>query len=417
MNIAPRLLPARDRGPSPLDKTGIRARNRGMLLRAIWSQPATSRADLARATGMSRSATSALVEELLTSGLVEETGQGVSSGGRRPTMLTFVDDAFHIIGVDMGSTHISLAVTDLRGRVVHWRTTQCETRDNPGVALERIGSMIDSAMVATELSPEALLGIGLSVPSPVDPQDPGQLPPLFLPAWHGVDLMEALDRPAGVRLLIDNDANLGALAESWWGAGQDSSDLAFIKLGTGIGAGFVVEGHIFRGHGGMAGEIGHLVIDPHGPKCVCGLRGCLVTFIGTPALLAAARARRADAPDSMLPADPDLSALIAAVRHGDRLARAIIAEGAERLGMAVSGLLNLMNPATVVLGGELATVGDALLHPLRACVQQRSVWTAVAHSRIVASQLGEQDVALGAATQVLQWALVRPERFPVGWRV
>ncbi|MEZ4472839.1 MAG: ROK family protein [bacterium] len=200
------------------------------------------------------------------------------------------------------------------------------------------------------------------------------------------------------------------------GAGRDGDDLAFVKLGTGIGAGFIVRGHVFRGHGGTAGEIGHLVIDPHGPACVCGLQGCLTTFAGTPAILAAAARARASAPASLLPDGPlTLPVLLAAVREGDPVARQVIGQIAERLGVALAGLLNLLNPKTVVLGGELATLGEALLHPVQAAIQQRSVWTAVANSRIVTSQLGERDVALGAATQIIQVALADPARFPVRW--
>ncbi len=398
-----------------LDSGSMRVRNRGMLLRRIWTHRTTSRAALARETGLSRSAVSALVESLIDVGLVHESGQGVSKGGRRPTLITFNDDAFLVIGVDLGATHVSVAGTNLRGEVRHWRRADIATQADPQGALAAVRRLV--AEVRAEAGPEAeLLGVGVAMSSPVNPADPGRYPPLFLPAWQGVDLLRDLDLPGDPPLFIDNDANLGALAESWWGAGQDGADLAFIKLGTGIGAGFVVDGHIFRGHGGAAGEIGHLVIDPAGPRCVCGLQGCLATFVGTPALLAAAEARRDAEPGSLLPTGPlGLKAVIQAVQAGDPLARSVIQDVAGRLGLALAGLLNLMNPKTVVLGGELATVGDALVHPLRASVLQRSVWTAVANSRIVVSRLGERDVALGAATKVLQAALMHPAQFPVQW--
>lgn len=401
--------------PVRMDSMSMRARNRSMLLRQIYCRETTSRADLARATGMSRSATSALVEELIEVGLVVEAGPGISRGGRRPTQLAFAEDAWSILGIDMGATHVSVAVTNLRGRVAVMHSAPCPARDEPQTALRLIESLVESAMSAAGVAPADLLGAGLAVASPVDPQQPGRLPPLFMPAWQDVDLTRDLRLPGDPPLHIGNDANLGALAESWWGAGRDGEDLAFIKLGTGIGAGFVLGGQIFHGQGGTAGELGHFVIDPHGPACVCGLRGCLATFIGTPALLDATRALLPDYPDTLMTRF-DLQGLIQGVQDGDQLARRVVREAAERLGLAVAGLLNLLNPKTVVLGGELASVGDALLHPLRERVQARCVWHAVANSRIVTSDLGAQDVALGAATLVLQEALAQPDRFPVEWR-
>jgi predicted NBD/HSP70 family sugar kinase len=412
------LMQPRGEVAEGLDGGSMRARNRGTLLRLAWRASLTSRARLARETGLSPSATSALVEELIASGLVADSGPGKSRGGRRPTVVEFVDTRFAIIGVDLGATHVSVVATDLRGRTLAWRRVPCAAREDPRAALDAVRQLVAAVREDAGLGAKDLLGVGLAVASPVNPQDPGRLPPLFMPAWRDVDLRRDLNLPDDPPLLIDNDANLGALAEAWWGAGRAGADLVFIKLGTGIGAGLVLEGHIFRGSSGMAGEIGHMVIDPGGPPCVCGLQGCLTTFIGTPALLASAERRRAADPSSLLPAGPlQLSQLIEAVQQGDRLARQVISDAAERLGLAVAGLLNLINPHTVVLGGELATLGDALLHPLRARVQERSVWTAVATSRIVASELGERDVALGAATQVLQAALVDPTRFPVQWGV
>lgn len=396
-----------------LDANSMRSRNRSMLLRTIWCDGPLSRADLARQTGLSRSAVSALVDPLLEAGLVEESGRGSSRGGRRPTLMRFVDGAFSVVGVDMGATHVSVAITDMRGRVRAWRRADCATRDAPRDALATVRRLVREARA--EAGPGGRsLGVGLAVPSPVDPDAPGRLPPLFMPAWREVDLHRDLSLPGDPPLLIDNDANLGALAESWWGAGRDGSDLAFVKLGTGIGAGFVIDGHIFRGHRGTAGEIGHLVIDPHGPPCVCGLQGCLSTFVGTPALMRAARAAGAAHRHSPLAeGEPTVRTLIDAVQQGDPAARQVVADAAAHIALAVAGLLNLLNPQTVVLGGELATVGDALLQPLRARVQQRSMWSAVVNSRIVVSQLGARDVALGAATRVIQAALIDPTRLPV----
>jgi len=252
-----------------------------------------------------------------------------------------------------------------------------------------------------------VVGVGVAVPSPVHPQRPGKLSPLILPAWRDVDVQEHLSAAFGVPVLVDNDANLGALAERFWGAGADGEDLAYIKIGTGVGSGHIINGELYRGVGGTAGEIGHVAVDPSGPQCVCGLRGCLATLIGTEALLA--RARKLWGSRKRKPSVADI---VTGARTGDPVARELIDEVGHHLGIVVAGLLNVINPAIVVLGGELTGVGDLLLDPLRASIRARALSTSVAETRIVSSRLGERSIAVGAATFVLKTALADRSVFP-----
>jgi predicted NBD/HSP70 family sugar kinase len=214
-------------------------------------------------------------------------------------------------------------------------------------------------------------------------------------------------------VLVDNDANLGALAERWWGAGRDVDNFAYVKLATGIGAGFLVDGKIYRGASGIAGEIGHISIDPKGPRCGCGLRGCLVTAVGSQALLRRARELLKEQPDSTLAGrEFGITILEDAALSGDALALQVVREAAENLGVAVAGLLNLLNPTLVIVGGGLSRLGDVLLEPLRRTVRSRTLATSVEVSRIVTSELGARAIAVGAATLLLQRALVDPRHFP-----
>ena len=148
---------------------------------------------------------------------------------------------------------------------------------------------VRSVLEADGVQPSQVLGIGVAVPSPVDQERPGELLPLIVPKWKGYNIATHLEGSFKRPVFVDNDANLGALAELWWGAGSSARDLAYIKVATGVGAGLIINGRIFRGSGGIAGEIGHTSIDPNGPQCICGLKGCLTTFIGTPALLERAK--------------------------------------------------------------------------------------------------------------------------------
>ncbi len=259
---------------------------------------------------------------------------------------------------------------------------------------------------------QRLIGIGVGVPSPIDPEDPHRLSEVVLPEWGGRSGLEGLHERFDAPVLIDNDANLGALAERWWGAGRDIDDFAYIKMATGIGLGHILDGKIYRGAAGFAGEIGHLAMDPHGEPCVCGLRGCLTTLVGTKALVARASELLEEHPESMIAGKPvTLAAIEDAALAGDSLALQVVREAAEYMGIAVAGLLNLMNPSMVILDGGLARVGELLLEPLRESVRRRTLVSSVAAAEIRTGELGPQTVAVGAATLVLDAALANPRLF------
>lgn len=384
------------------------------VLRLIWDEAEISRAGIARRAGLSRSTVSDIVSSLLTSGLVAEVGVGESRGGRRPIVLAFQDDAFAILGVDIGATHISTILTDLRGRVLAWRHHDFPASSDPEGARALVVESCDACLADAAVPHGKLLGLGVALPSPVDARHPERLHPLALPAWKGRHQLEQLVPRFGVPVLIDNDANLGALAEHWWGAARGLDDFTYIKIATGIGSGHFIGGTIYRGATGVAGEVGHVTIDPHGNPCGCGNRGCLVTYVGSKALIARARELSPSYPDSVLSQVTPItsSGIEDAAIAGDPLATQVIFEAAEYLGIAVAGMLNVMNPAAIILGGSITRLGERLLAPIRETMLQRTFVGAVASSRILASELGSRDVALGAATLVLDAALRDPSFFP-----
>lgn len=393
--------------------SAVRAQHRALLLRMIWCEKLISRADLARQTGLSRSSISAIVSDLLETGLVHEAGSGDSRGGRRPILLRFDDDALSIAGVDMGATAVSVAVTDLRARVKVWRSKLHDVRNDPDGAFELVRELLDEALAEAKVAPSNLVGIGVAVPSPVDPQDSDSISPVFLPRWRGQNPVQRLEAAYRVPVAIENDANLGALAERWWGAGQDGRDLAFIKVATGVGAGLIIHGDIYRGTTGIAGEIGHIPVDPSAGRCVCGLDGCLNLLVGTNHLIERARALTKDDPNTTLPRrSMTVSKIVESAFEGDALARSVLEEAGHHLAIGVAALLNLFNPATVVFGGSLTRAGELLLRPLREHLNQRVPLASVTQSRFVLSSLGIESIARGAATLVLQAALDDPTVFP-----
>jgi predicted NBD/HSP70 family sugar kinase len=379
----------------------------------IWEKRAMSRAEIARDAGLSRSTVSELVGEILPTGLVAEMGEGPSRGGRRPIVLEFQDDACVILGVEMGGAHVSAALTDLRGRVLAWESRDHPVRSDPPGTRALVAELCRTCLASSRGAGRPLVGLGVAVPSPVDPTRPDRLSPVVLPAWNERLGLDDLAEELGVPLLVDNDANLGALAESWWGLGRSTENLAYIKVATGVGSGHIIDGEIYRGATGVAGEIGHMAIDPQGGPCICGLRGCLVTLVGGRALEARTRELLPQHPDSVL-ADKDFQVqdIEGAALDGDHLALLVVREAAEHLGTAIAGMMNLMNPAVVVLGGDLAGLGQQLLIPLRERVHNRTLVSSVAAAEILVSELGPRSVAVGAATLVLKSALDDSRLFP-----
>ncbi len=384
------------------------------VLHLIWAERRISRAEIARRANLSRSTVSDIASQLLSTRLVAEAGVGASRGGRRPIVLEFRDDACTILGVDIGATHVSVVLTDLRGRVLAWEQRDHPVRSDPEGTRALAAEFCRACLGTASPGRHRLLGIGVALPSPVDPQHPGRVSPLAMPKWQGQHGLQALGAEFEVPLLIDNDANLGALAEHWWGAGRNLADFAFIKLATGIGLGQLIDGQIYRGSTGVAGEIGHLTIDPRGEQCVCGNRGCLATLIGTQAFVTQATKLLADFPDSVLHrTEVSITAIEDAALGDDPLALQVVHTTAEYLGIAVASLLNLMNPAAVILGGELSVLGERLLGPIREMVQRRTFVSSVGAAEIRTSELGPRAFAIGAATLVLDAALTEPNMFPV----
>ena len=383
------------------------------VLRMIWQERRISRADIARRADLSRSTVTEIVGELLPTGLVAEIGAGESRGGRRPIVLEFQDQSSVILGVDMGAAHVAVALTDLRGRILAWESRPFPVRTDPGGTRKLIAELCRTCLDASPIGERPLAGIGVAVPSPIDPRDPDRLSKIVLPDWDESLGLRDLAGTYDVPLIVDNDANCGALAEQWWGVGRGVRDFAYIKVATGIGSGHVIGGEIYRGATGVAGEIGHMAIDPHGGPCICGLNGCLVTKIGVPVL--EARATELAAADPSHPKCGEtwrIEDIENGALAGDAVAKAVALEAAESLGIAVASLLNLMNPSLVVVGGDLARLGDVFVEPLRATVRSRTLVSSIAAARILASELGPRSVAIGAATGVLKAALSHSELFP-----
>lgn len=380
------------------------------LVEMIWHHPkGISRARIAKEGALARSTVSDAVGRILESDLIEECGDAPSRGGRRPTLLRFRDEARWILGADLGATHVAVALTDLRGRVLDFHEGPCDVRRDPDAACAMLRDFCERALATRSGVRMPVIGLGVAMPAPVSPAHPTVFPASILPAWEGHTGLQSVADALGLPLFVENDANAGAIAERWWGRLRDVEHLTFVKLATGIGAGHIVSGELYRGAAGAAGELGHVSIDPEGAPCICGNRGCVTSFVGTSALLRRTRDRLGAGRRSSLSDDPlTLDRLIDAAVAGDPVAVEVLEEAAEYLGIVLAGLLNLMNPRAVILSGSLTRAGDRLLVPVRRAVQTRTLVDSVTTAQIEISELGTENVALGAATTVLAHALAHP---------
>jgi len=387
----------------------IRAINKRRVLRLIRSSGPLSRADAAEQTGLTRPTISAVVAELLAEGWIQEVGTGESSGGRPPILLQFNPKARWVIGAELGAGHVRAILTDLNGTVAHRIKYRVESSD-PMVELGRLERAVRELLdvVAAQPVPVPVAGLGLGITGMVDHKaGVWQYSPHFdvenLPV--GDILQERLNLP----VRVENDARAMAWGEHYFGVGRGVQNLAFIRVGVGIGAGIIIGGRLYRGAHGGAGEIGHTLVDDEGSRCRCGSYGCLETRASATAIARRAVRRIRMGQSSMIPdlVDGNLDAVIAttviqAARAGDRLALETLVEAGRYLGLAIGNLVNLLNPSLVIVGGGTSSAGNLLLEPLREVALARTLPALRNQVQILLTPLGEDACPMGGAALVIE---------------
>jgi glucokinase-like ROK family protein len=257
-----------------------------------------------------------------------------------------------------------------------------------------------------EVGVTALSGAGVGVPGPVDFHRGVSVSPPIMPGWDGYPVRDAVSRDLGCPVVLDNDVNVLAVGEQHAGVAKAAKDFLFVKIGTGIGCGIVVDGEIYRGVDGCAGDIGHIRVDDFGPTCACGNTGCLEAFAGGAALArdatAAARSGRSDVLAALLAEHGDLSAADVgqAVSQGDPVAVQLIRDSGRRVGQVLASLVSFFNPGLIVIGGGVTAVGHSLLAEIRGVTYRRSLPLATGNLPIVLSELGAEGGVIGAARMV-----------------
>ena len=373
----------------------LRDRNRRRVIEILRMQGRISQADIARATGLSRTTVSTLVAELKEAGVVldvEATPQP-ARGGRPGVQLVLRDPAEVVVGIDFGHSHVGVALADLRHNVLAERVHELDVNRQAVEALNCAASMFGEVLQHGGLDRRSVLRAGIGIPGPVDRARGTAGSATILPGWVGLRIASEMEDRLGVPVQIENDANLGALAELTWGAGRDCSNFAYVKAATGIGAGIVIDGRLLHGATGTAGEIGHTTLDERGPLCYCGNRGCLETFASGPAIV-----------QLVGPVNGErltLNRVIELAASGDVRCRRAVADAGREIGVAVAGLCNLINPERVIIGGLLSRAGDVLLRPLRESIRRHAVQAAAENVEVRPAVFVERAELLGSVALAL----------------
>lgn len=366
------------------------------MLRLIRAGAATSRAALAEASGLARSTTSQRVESLLAHGLIREIGDGRSTGGRPPTVLQFDPDWGVVLAADLGATHGRAAVTDLAGTPLAETAADLAIADGPDAVLGWVQETFDLLLAEAGRDGD-VVGVGITVPGPVEQPTGVLVSPPLMPGWDGLAVPERFRQRYGVPVLVDNDVNAMAVGEHWARFG-DVDDLLFVTVSTGIGCGIISGGRLHRGALGAAGDLGHVPITGHPDAlCRCGNLGCVEAVAGGDALAARLRARGLDVAGTR--------DVVEALRSGSLEAGRVVREAGREVGEVLASAVSLLNPAVLVVGGDLALAGEQLLSGVRESVHRRALPLAIRALDIVRSDLGARAGVVGAAASVIEHVL------------
>ncbi len=371
----------------------IRDINRQIVLNYVREREPISRAEIAREADLQRSTVSAIVEDLTTEGLVEEVGEGESTGGRRPTMLRLRTKEAIAIGVAITPTHTTVATSDLAGRVIEQEAFLTET--DPDRTLNEVIALAREFSSRNKGSVEA---VGVSLPGLVNPSTGNAV---YVPYfnWRDIPVSNVISTAVGLPVVIDNDANAVALAELWFGRPEvsDARDFILVLVAEGVGTGIIFDGQGYRGQRGAAGEFGHMVIGTNAPvPCSCGSHDCWEAFSSERAALA----RYATLKDRASTADLGFNQLVDRALGGEDCAKTALVETARCLGVGISNLVVGFSPEAVVVGGEIARAWELVESALTGPIEN-SVRGGLPSARILPSTLGENPALRGALSLVL----------------
>ena len=367
----------------------IREINQSIVLNAIRSHGALSRTDIAQQTSVSLPTISDITAELIESGLLYEQSTGVSTGGRRPVLLALNPQAGYAIGVKLTEEALTAVLTDLDATIVarHGAPLIGHTPEQIAATMrDVVRSLVPSA------GGRPVFGVGVGMAGVID-RDRNLVRHATYFGWHDLPFGQLLERQLDMPVVVDNDVNALTAAEQWFGSGRGTADFPVVSLGRGVGLGMVLDGRLYRGSRGGAGEFGHTTVAPDGPLCACGKRGCLEALISDPAITQRATAA--------LGSPVTIQEAIRIALGGDALLQGIFAAAGRTLGLAVANLVNVLNPALVIISGEGLRAGGLVGEPFHQTLREHCFDGLADDLRVVSEPWGDEAWARGAASLLL----------------
>jgi predicted NBD/HSP70 family sugar kinase len=367
---------------SPGSTTSLRAANLRRVIDVLLAarDRELTQADLTRATGLAAGTVSSIVRELAAAAVVDT----VAGSGRRGTTVRLARGAGLVAGVDFGHSHVGVAVGDMSGVILVEDRMPLDPGHDHVEGLDKAAGLLNGLLRQLHAGPHELRNVGLGLPAPIS--DNVVMSSAIMPGWVGVNPHRAASEFFGRDVQIDNDANLGALAEHRHGGGRGYADMVFVKVSSGVGAGMIINNQLFRGSSGTSGEIGHLTLDDQGPLCRCGSRGCLEAYAASGTALSMMAEQMPDA---------TVDEIIEAARDGNVAALRVFEDAGLHLGWGLAALTNLVNPGVIVVGGDMGKAGDLLLDSARSGLR-RHVLSGAATTPVVEAELGDRASVIGA---------------------
>jgi predicted NBD/HSP70 family sugar kinase len=368
----------------------VKKLNTSIVLDVIHREYPVSRARISELTGLTKATVSSLVNDLIRTHMVNESGMGESSGGRKPVMLLFNKSAGYAIGIDLDIHFIRGVLTDLEGNIVDEMKLDLQALSVDAV-VEDLKACIRTLIERAPKSPYGIIGIGIGVPGMVN--EAGLI--IFAPnlGWENVNIREMIAEEFAISVILDNEANAGAVGEKQFGVGKTTSNLIYVSVGAGIGTGIIIKNELYRGFSGISGEIGHVTIEAHGKRCRCGNIGCWELYASEIALLE--EAKSLSYASALTP--PTIEELIHLAEEGSQEVIQLLQQTGQYLGMGIVNIMNTFNPELIIIGSRLTAAEPWLLKPILQVIDERSLPYSRREMHIEFSSLSGNSTVLGAA--------------------
>ena len=377
----------------PGSQAALRNANQKRVVELLAVAGELTQAVIARQSGLAPATVSNIVRQLTDAGVLDQ--------GTQRRMVRLARSAGFAAGIDFGHRHVTVAVADMSHEVLAERWSPLGPGESAQACLDRADELLRQSLDEIGATMADIVGMGMGLPAPIDSTTGKVGAVSILPGWVGVAASRIASDFFGRRVEVDNDANLGALAEHAWGAGRDCDNLAYLKLADGVGAGLIIDGRLFRGRNGTAGEVGHTTFDEFGEVCRCGNRGCLETLVAAKSVIELLEPR--------FGRQVTVAEIVRSADEGDAACIRVLADTGRQAGIAVANLCNLVNPERILIGGELAQAGELLLAPMRESVRRFGIPSSTHDLRIELGALGARTHVLGAVALALRSAPISLE--------